>query len=93
MSRKLLLVCALTLPVFLMAVVAQSMVFHDLNRQVSAKVASQDQWIEKNKKLLAGVTVLQSPERLENLATGMLALTEIGAAGTVKVRFTPAVTP
>ncbi len=87
MNRKLLLFCALTLPLFLLAVVAQSVVYHDLNRQLDQKAVQQSLWIEKNKKLLAGVTVLESPARIEVLATQELGLVAVGAEGTVKVRF------
>ena len=94
MSRKFLLVCASTLPLFLMAVVAQSVLYHDASRQVNQRMAQQDLWIEKNKKLLAGVTVLQAPARVEALATQTLGLTSIGASGTLKVRFVaPGVAP
>ncbi len=87
MNRKLLLFCALTLPLFLLAVVAQSVVYHDLNRQLEEKTVQQALWLEKNKKLLAGVTVLESPARVEALARDELGLVSVGAEGTVKVRF------
>ncbi|MEI8094075.1 MAG: hypothetical protein WCG80_07685 [Spirochaetales bacterium] len=86
MTRKFLLVCALTLPLFLFAVVAQSVAFHDASRQVSQRMAQQDAWIEKNKKLLAGVTVLEAPGRIETLADS-LGLASVGASGTLKIRF------
>ena len=87
MNRKLLLFCALTLPVFFFGVVAQSMAYRQAYRQLESKLAQQDLWIEKNKRLMAGVTVLQSPSRIEDLASGKLGLSLVGASGTVKVQF------
>jgi|GEM_PF-4366000 cell division protein FtsL len=88
MNRKLLLLCALTLPLFFFGVVAQSMAYRQASRQLESKLMQQDTWIEKNKRLMAGVAVLQSPSRIEELASGKLGLFLVGASGTIKVRFT-----
>ena len=87
MNRKLLLFCAATLPLFLLAVVVQAIQFQDLKRDVTAKEKEQYEWIEKNKKVLAGVTVLRSPQRIETLAAGDPGLQSVGADRTIKVRF------
>ncbi len=59
---------SLTLPVFVFLNVLQ--VFH--HRQVRSEIASleteQLEWLEKNKRVLAGIAVLSSPERIDNLA-------------------------
>ena len=59
---------ALTLPVFIFLNVWQ--VFH--HRQVRSEIASleteQREWLENNKRVLAGITVLSSPERIDKLA-------------------------
>lgn len=59
---------SLTLPVFVFLNVWQ--VFH--HRQVRSEIASleteQREWLEKNKRVLAGIAVLSSPERIDNLA-------------------------
>jgi hypothetical protein len=87
MNRKLLLFCAATLPLFLLAVVVQAIQFQDLKRDVAAKERQQYEWIEKNKKVLAGVTVLRSPQRIETLAAGDPGLQSVGADRTIKVQF------
>lgn len=87
MNRKLLLFCAATLPLFLGALVVQAIQYQDLQRDVAAKEREQSQWIEKNKKALAGVTVLRSPQRIETLASQDEELEIVGAERTVKVRF------
>ena len=87
MNRKLLLFCAATLPLFLLAVVAQSIQYQDLQRETALKERQQTQWVEKNKKVLAGVTVLRSPQRIETLAEGDAGLQVVGADRTIKIQF------
>jgi len=87
MNRKWLLIGAATIPLFLMAVVVQAIQFQDLQREVAQKERQQFEWVEKNKKVLAGVTVLRSPQRIETLAAGDPGLQTVGAERTVKVRF------
>jgi hypothetical protein len=93
MNRKLLLFCAATLPLFLGAVVVQAIQYQDLKRDVAAMEKEQDVWVEKNKKVLAGVNVLRSPERIETLAEQDPGLTVVGADKTVKVKFPEAAPP
>jgi len=87
MNRKLLLFCAATLPIFLLALVVQAIQYQDLKRTVVVKERQQDEWVEKNKKALAGVTVLSSPQRIETLAERDPGLQAVGADHTVKVQF------
>jgi hypothetical protein len=70
-----------------MAVVVQQISYQDVERAVSAQETQQDLWLEKNRKLLAGVTVLRSPQRIEALAQSDAALRQVGADHTVKVHF------
>jgi hypothetical protein len=90
MNRNVLLFCAATLPLFLGAVVVQTIQYQDLKREVAAQEREQDVWVEKNRKVLAGVTVLRSPQRIEALAEADRGLETVGADKTVKLRF-PAV--
>jgi hypothetical protein len=78
---------AATLPLFLMAVVVQQIAYQDVERAVAAQEKQQDVWLEKNRKLLAGVTVLRSPQRIETLAESDPSLHQVGAEHTVKVHF------
>jgi len=78
---------ALTLPLFLMAVVVQQISYQDVERAVAAQQKQQDVWLEKNRKLLAGVTVLRSPQRIEALAENDPSLRLVGAERAVKLRF------
>ncbi len=87
MNRKWLLIGAATLPIFLMGVVVQAIQYQDVQREVALKERQQAEWVEKNKKALAGVTVLGSPQRIETLAEKDPGLLPVGADKTVKVRF------
>jgi len=87
MNRKLLLFCAATLPIFLLATIVQAVQFQDLERDVVMKEKQQAAWVEKNKKVLAGVTVLSSPDRIEELAQKDPGLEPVGPEKTLKVRF------
>lgn len=78
---------AVTLPLFLMAVVVQQIGYQDVERAVAAQEKQQDTWLEKNRKLLAGITVLRAPQRIETLAQQDPSLRSVGADHTVKVRF------
>lgn len=87
MNRKMILIGAVTLPLFLMAVVLQAIQYQDLQREVASKEQQQLEWVEKNRKMLAGVTVLRSPQRIEALAAADPGLQSVGADRTVKVQF------
>ena len=87
MNRKLLLAAAATLPLLFLAVVVQAINYQDLKRDVAAKEREQYEWVEKNKKALAGVTVLRAPQRIESLASADAGLQSVGADRTVKVQF------
>lgn len=87
MSRKWILIGVATLPLFLMAVVLQAIQYQDLQREVASQEREQTEWVEKNKKMLAGVTVLRAPQRIEALAEGDVGLHPVGADHTVKVQF------
>lgn len=71
MNRKILLFCALTLPVFILINIVQSYNFEQHRREVSALEKEQKVWMEKNKRMLAGIAILSSPARLEKLAREM----------------------
>jgi cell division protein FtsL len=48
--------------------------FEALKRNVQQLEAEQRDWLEQNKKLVAAVAVLSSPERIQRLAEGQLGL-------------------
>jgi cell division protein FtsL len=51
--------------------------FEALKRNVQQLEAEQRDWLEQNKKLVAAVAVLSSPERIQRLAEGQLGLKKL----------------
>jgi cell division protein FtsL len=69
MKRRLLLYLAvITMPLFLALVVWQSTRYTDLEREIARLEIAQEQWVESNKRLIAGIAMLSSSERIENIA-------------------------
>jgi hypothetical protein len=48
--------------------------YQELERGVGRLEQEQKNWLEKNKKVIAALAVLNSPERIKNLAEGSLGL-------------------
>ncbi|WP_010259221.1 cell division protein FtsL [Treponema primitia] len=66
----------LTLPVFLVISVWQSRNYASLQRDVRRLEVVQEEWIESNKRLIAGITLFSSAERIEHIAVEQLGLTK-----------------
>jgi len=73
----LLYFMVLTIPLFLGLLVWQSNRYRDLNRELSHLEQWQEEWVESNKRLIAGIGEYTSPERIEELAKGQLGLQKI----------------
>jgi len=59
--------------------------FERLKRDVQGLEAEQRDWLEQNKKLVAALAVLGSPERVERLAAGQLGLKKLERSGLATV--------
>jgi cell division protein FtsL len=69
MKKQMLLYFAvITMPLFLALVVWQSTRYTDLEREIARLETAQEKWVEGNKRLIAGIAVLSSSERIENIA-------------------------
>ena len=66
----------LTLPLFLGVAVWQSRNYGALRREVRQLEVVQEEWIESNKRLIAGITLFSSAERIEHIAVEQLGLTK-----------------
>ena len=82
----LLYVLVLTIPFFLGIVVWQSVRYVNLDRNVRRLEAVQENWIESNKKLIAGIAVLSSSRRIEQVAVYDLGLTKVQPEDVLQVR-------
>jgi cell division protein FtsL len=76
----------LCIPVFLGIVVWQSVQYAELDRNVRNLEAVQEDWVEGNRKLIAGIAVLSSSMRIEQIAVHDLGLTKIRPEDVLQVR-------
>ena len=77
---------ALTIPVFLGIAAWQSVRYVALDRNVRRLEAAQEDWVENNKKLIAGIAVLSSTSRIEQVAVHDLGLSKIHPEDVLQVR-------
>jgi cell division protein FtsL len=64
----------LSIPLLLGVVSWQSARYGDLERELARLEKSQQEWIENNKRLVAGVSLLSSPDRIEHIARDELGM-------------------
>jgi cell division protein FtsL len=75
MIRKVLLYAiTLTIPLCLGVVAWQSARYAELTWEIEKLESAQEEWVENNKRLIAGIAVLSSSERIENIAKKDLGL-------------------
>ena len=88
MIRRYLLLYffVLTIPFFLGLTAWQSVQYAELDRNVRRLEASQEDWIEGNKKLIAGIAVLSSSARIGQVAVHDLRLTKIDPEDVLQVK-------
>jgi cell division protein FtsL len=72
----LLYLLSLTLPLFLGVSVVQARHYADLQREVRRFDVVQEEWIERNKRLIAEIGLYSSAERIEQIAMKELGLTK-----------------
>jgi cell division protein FtsL len=70
----LLYLFSLTLPLFLGVSVVQARHYGDLQREVRRLDVVQEEWIERNKRLIAEIGLYSSAERIEQMAVEKLGL-------------------
>lgn len=75
--KKLLLIIAITVPVLLFLNVWQVHRYDTITEDIVALEDQQREWLERNKRMIAGITVFRSPERIERLAQEELDLKKI----------------
>ncbi|MDR2942844.1 MAG: cell division protein FtsL [Treponema sp.] len=68
---------AVTLPLLLALIAWQSNRYQNLSRELTRLEQTQAEWIESNKKLIAGITEYSSPYRIEYIAVNQLELRKI----------------
>jgi len=77
---------AVSIPVLLALITWQSNRYQNLSREISRLEQTQAEWIESNKKLIAGITEYSSPYRIEYIAENQLELRKIKPENLLQVR-------
>jgi cell division protein FtsL len=87
MRRYFYLYCiALTIPLFLGLNVWQSNRYANLKQEIDRLEQAQADWVESNKRLIAAIAVLSSPERIEHIAQNELGLRKIRPEDVLQVK-------
>ena len=76
----------ITIPVFLGLVVFQSTRYQNLNMEIKRLEQTQTEWLESNKRLIAGIAENSSCERIDNIAQNQLNLRKIQPEYLLQVR-------
>ena len=76
----------LTIPFFLGVAVWQSFRYSELDKGVRHLEAAQEDWVGSNKKLIAGIAVLSSSSRIEQVAVHDLGLSKMKPEDILQVR-------
>ena len=86
MNQRLFYFLVLTIPVFLMFTAWQSVQYTDLEMDVRRLEAVQEDWVESNKRLIAGIAVLSSSARIEQVAVNDLKLSKVVPENVLQIR-------
>jgi len=76
----------LTIPILLGLVAWQSTRYAELDRTVRRLEATQEDWLEGNRRLIAGIAVLSSSGRIGRVAVNDLGLTTIRPEHVLQIR-------
>ena len=82
----LLYFIVLTIPLFLGLAAWQSVRYASLDNGIRRLEATQEDWVESNKKLAANIAVLSSSSRIEQVAVYDLGLSKIQPEDVLQVR-------
>jgi len=88
MIKKYLLLyfLAFTIPIFLGLLVWQSNRYQNLAKELVRLEQSQTEWVESNKKLIAGIAEYSSAQRIDSMARNQLDLRKIPPEYFLQVR-------
>lgn len=86
MSKRLRLLLIITIPVFVFINIYETYSYQQLDRSVVSLENQQKNWLEHNKRIIAGIAVLSSPERIDQIAKDKLGLKQRPLAPTLRIR-------
>ena len=88
MSKRyfFLYVVAITIPLFLGLAVWQANRYYSLKHELEILEETQADWVEANKRLITGIAVLSSPQRIEHIAINDLHLRKIRPEDVLQIK-------
>lgn len=84
-KKILILIAVVSVPAVLGLLSWQSARYSSLSREVSRLEREQDVWLEGNKRLIAGISMLSSVERIEKLARDELSFSRVPSESIMQV--------
>ena len=85
-QNLLLYLLVITIPVFIGLIVFQSTRYQNLNMEIIRLEQTQAEWLESNKRLIAGIAENSSCERIDQIAREQLNLQRIQPEYLLQVR-------
>ncbi len=88
MRKFLVLLIIATIPGLIFITVRQVYKYNQVDAEVNSLITSQRELFEKNKRMVANLSILSSPGRIDKLASDMPDL-DNGAIDTVRIKIEP----
>jgi hypothetical protein len=85
MKKKLLLLAILTIPALLYLNVSQALRYRVVETEIQLLTSKQQEWIEKNKKIIIGIEALGAPSRIYGLASEIEGLQQSSSPESIRV--------
>lgn len=90
MKRLMIILFVATVPALLFLNTWQTFRYDRLRSEVESLEEEQRYWLEENKRLLIGIEVLGSPQRIDELARGRRELEKADDRADMRIRLVPA---
>ena len=87
MKKFLIILIVLSVPFLFSLEVWQVSRYKELAKVVNELEIEQEDWIDENKKVLADISVLRSPERIQEIATTQLGLEPVDPEKILRIIF------
>jgi cell division protein FtsL len=85
MKKRIILLLLCTIPALVFLNVWEVFRFEELKSTVQSLEEEQEEWLEKNKRMITGIAVLNSPARIEMLAEEELELEKTGVGDIIRI--------
>jgi hypothetical protein len=85
MKKKIALILLCTVPALVFLNVWEVFRYEELKSTVRSLEAEQKEWLEKNKRMITGLAVLNSPARIDMLAKEELKLEKTGMGDIIRI--------